>query len=277
MVSVSALHTGRLMRPTEGRKRTLTGAITMSNGFILYQGPSMLDEAPIVVIATGIKAKSSNRKTGSMIQTYILRADVSPVEAVKAGLDSSICGDCPQRGDGFKARTCYVNVGQGARSVWEAYKRGTYPVLREADRHLLAGRAIRLGTYGDPAAAPVYVWQPIVAAASLTTGYTHQWRNIGPEWADLVMASADTLGDHVDARELGFRTFRVTLPGDNPVRGEVLCPASEEAGKKLTCETCGACNGNRTGRRGSVYIPLHGSNAGQKGQAALRGRLIAAG
>ena len=49
-----------------------------AKGFILYEGASMLDGAPIVVIAT---MKTSNRKTGDMVQTWILRSDVNPVEA----------------------------------------------------------------------------------------------------------------------------------------------------------------------------------------------------
>ena len=69
------------------------------SGVILYQGPSLLDGAPIVVIATGLE-NSSNNKTGNMIQTHILCADMLPVAAIQEGKDSSICGDCVHRGDG---------------------------------------------------------------------------------------------------------------------------------------------------------------------------------
>lgn len=264
------------------------------NGYVLFEGPSALDGAPIVVIATGINSKSSNRKTGAMVQTYILRQDVSPVEAVRSGADASICGDCPHRSpEGFAGRTCYVNVGQGALVVWKAYKRGAYANGTSPDDgenglrviEAFRGRAVRFGTYGDPADAPLWLWEDLQAVASLTTGYTHQWRNIPNDWARVVMASADTSRDARDAQAMGYRTFRVDYSGrayqDHAQRGarpalrEVLCPASEEAGKKLTCETCGACNGTATGRRGSIMIPLHGSNAGAKGRAALDARLIA--
>ena len=43
--------------------------MAQANGVILYEGPSMLDGAPIVVIATGIRTGSTNVKTGAMIQT----------------------------------------------------------------------------------------------------------------------------------------------------------------------------------------------------------------
>ena len=84
----------------------------MANGIILYKGPSRFDGAGIVCIAIGLKSRSRNRKTGRMLQTYILREDVSPVLAVKMGLDASICHDCAARGNGTgKGRWCYVNLG----------------------------------------------------------------------------------------------------------------------------------------------------------------------
>jgi hypothetical protein len=89
----------------------------MKNG-IIYQGPSLLDGAPIVVIANYSK---SNRKTGGVVQTYILRADMNPLEASKTGADFSICGDCKHKGTPTTdktrktalKRTCYVILGQG--------------------------------------------------------------------------------------------------------------------------------------------------------------------
>jgi hypothetical protein len=59
------------------------------SGVILYQGPSLLDGAPIVVIATGLNA-SSNSKTGDMVQTHIIRADMLPMDAIYNGEDSVV-------------------------------------------------------------------------------------------------------------------------------------------------------------------------------------------
>lgn len=239
-----------------------------ANGYVLYEGPSLLDGAPIVVIATGFKAGSTNRKTGEMVQTYILRQDVEPTEAIRSGADSSICGDCPHRGKVTTdstgqprnvGRTCYVNVGQGPLAVFRAYKAGKYPVQSP----MAIGRMVRLGTYGDPAAVPVEIWQSLLHGAVGHTGYTHQWRD--PRFSDLrslCMASADTAEEADLAHSMGWRTFRVSLdPAKDPIRkGEVLCPASAEAGKKLTCAECRACDG-ANGRRGSIYIPAHGGFA----------------
>lgn len=238
---------------------------------ILWRGKSSIDGAPIVVIATGL-AGSTNGKTGDMIQTHILRDDTSPLDAVKKGLDSSICGSCVHRGDGTgKGRTCYVQIGKAQSGVYKAYKRGSYPDYDPAihDQYL-RGKAIRFGSYGDPAAAPIAIWENLKKLASITTGYTHQWRTAAPEWSGLLMASADTAQDAQDAQAAGYRTFRVA---DEKIKGEVLCPASEKAGKKLQCFECGSCNGNN-GRKGSIYIPLHGPNGKTNGKAQLNDRII---
>ena len=62
---------------------------------IIYQGPSLIDGAPIMVLA---QSNSNNRKTGDMVQTYIQRSDIDPITASRTGQDSSICGDCIHKG-----------------------------------------------------------------------------------------------------------------------------------------------------------------------------------
>lgn len=232
------------------------------NGIIIYKGASLLDGAPIVVIATGLKNKSANTKTGAMVQTYILRADITPVQAVKTGADKSVCGNCPHTGTLGVGRTCYVNVGQGAQSVYKAYMRGAYPIADSGDiTDTGLNRIVRLGTYGDPAAVPVSVWNTLILGATAYTGYTHQWRN-APALKTLCMASADNETDALTARAQGWRTFRVAMPCDAPkMKLESVCPASAEAGKKLTCATCRACDGTGTNRRGSIVIQAHGGFA----------------
>src|SRR5215467_284479 len=61
-------------------------------GVILYEGASMLDGMPVVAIANRITDKSTNGKTGAMVQTWIIRSDVNPVEALENGSDASVCG-----------------------------------------------------------------------------------------------------------------------------------------------------------------------------------------
>lgn len=247
------------------------------SGYVIYDGPSTQDGAPIVVIAvTGHKPPSKmNSKTGDMLQTYIIRSDVDPVSAVHGGLDVSICGDCKHRGDGTgKGRTCYVTLMHGPASVYRAFKRGIYPyagVSRVSDyrdsslmrlreiAELGQGRMVRLGTYGDPAMVPAYIWRALVSGAEGRTGYTHQWRTRA-DLSDLVMASCDNVAEFDLARSSGWRAF-VVRPMSTPVpAGTVTCPASEEAGKRTTCLACHLCDGVRPGdKRKSITIMAHGT------------------
>lgn len=255
---------------------TLSKELQNANGVILYEGPSKLDGKPIVVIATGIKKASTNAKTGAMVQTYILRSDINPMEAVKQGQDASICGNCPHRGnlrdltadealeageEGGKLRSCYVTLIHGPRNVFASYHRGVYPKANAFQAaELLAGKMIRFGTYGDPTAAPFALWKTISMKAKGWTGYSHQWRSIPARWAELVMASADSLADMEEAHALGFRTFRVTAEPFANVKGkEAICPASEEKGKKANCFTCMACMGTGGKAKASIQIAAHGT------------------
>ncbi len=226
------------------------------NGVVLYEGPSMLDGAPIVVIASGLRADSDNGKTGAMIQTFIMRQDVNPVDALKTGEDASVCGSCihrPLLADQTGDPRCYVVVFQAPRSVWDCWKRGGYRHATEADRIMLSGRSFRFGTYGDPMAVPLAAW-PV--APGRRTGYSHQWEDDScqtSEYKKLLMASVDSGSEYMRARANGWRSFRVESNPYNPMMpGEVVCPASEEGGKRATCDTCGLCSGNRWEGRGRV-------------------------
>ena len=100
-------------------------------GYIAYEGPSQIDGAPIVVIVNKIDADSKNGKTGAIVQTFIIRSDISPVEALQIGADAAICGDCAHRPYLIKTGEsdeppCYVQVGKSVQSVFHAYTRGRY-------------------------------------------------------------------------------------------------------------------------------------------------------
>lgn len=228
------------------------------SGYIIYRGPSLLNQQPIVVVA--ITKESKNSKTGNMVQTYIMADNgMSPVESAKILADESVCGDCKhRRGTGG---ACYVNLGQGPRSVMDGVMRGIYPEDLVGACLAAAGRKVRLGTYGDPAAVPAGVWSPLLYNAHSHTGYTHQWRkgkaDHVKQWC---MASTDTAAETVVAKKLGWRTFRVRQADGTPeFSHEMICPASEEAGKRLTCSTCMACSGGTNSKKASVTIVVHGS------------------
>jgi hypothetical protein len=144
--------------------------------------------------------------------------------------------------------------------VWDAWRRGKYPTYDpDQHLHLFRGRVIRLGAYGDPAAVPPSVWRGILSVASGWTGYTHAWRDCDPAYREWCMASCETATQTRQAWERGWRTYRVHLPGEDPLAGEFVCPASAEAGKRLTCQECKACDGALPGgRHVSPTIAAHG-------------------
>ena len=222
---------------------------------IIYNGPSLLDGKPIVVIAT---YSNRNKKTGAVVQTYILCRDINPLEASKTGADFTICGNCIMRGEvttdparkQAKKRKCYVNLGQGVLIVWKAFQRGVYTdgPAKEMGR----GRFVRVGTYGDPAAVPAAVWEDLLSECDTWTAYSHQsgWR------PDVAMQSADTHEQAKDHWAAGRRTFRVLIDlGDLDRTNETLCPASKEAGRRVQCTACKLCKGSTKAK--SIAIVEH--------------------
>jgi hypothetical protein len=219
---------------------------------ILWEGPSPLDGAPLVAICTA----SRNVKTGDMAQVYILRADISPVEAVRSGLDTSICGNCAMRGDGLKGRACYVQLHPGGpAAVWRCYKRGGYQPLHvpEHGAPYFHGVKVRWGAYGDPAMIPEAIVRAVNSYAAGHTGYTHQWRHGFAKWtAGVFMASADTYRGELTARAAGWGTFRVGRPDGSDAHDSVVC-RNERDGTE--CKDCLECDG----RGVAIFIPAHGT------------------
>ena len=240
-----------------------------ATGYIVYRGPSVLDDSPIVMVAL---MNSQNEKTGNLVQTYILvDTGERPTETLRSGNDDAICGDCKLRP--VNSGACYVVVRQGATKVWQRLQQGQYPVLQPAQyAGVFNGRMIRMGTYGDPAAVPISAWKPILRAAGSWIGYTHQWLLQSAEpLRKYCMASVDTAEEKAVANARGWRTYRVRLPDEHLLSKEGICPASEEADHKLTCLDCGACDG-ANGRHGNIAIILHGNHtnfAGTKYRARI--------
>lgn len=233
---------------------------------IIYRGPSLIDGAPIVVIAID---SARNTKTGRMVQTYILRADIDPRDASKSGADASICGACPHRGapttdpkaKQAKNRSCYVLLGQGPLIAYRTMLRGGYPTVtgHAAIAAIGAGKLVRLGTYGDPAAVPSYIWESLISQAAGHTAYSHQAAVATAAFRpDYMMESADNEAQARAAWAQGRRTFRVVASVNNIVLGrEILCPASKEAGRRVTCAQCKLCGGASVPAK-SIAIPDHG-------------------
>ena len=223
----------------------------LERGFILYEGASVLDGAPIVVVAT---LKTQNRKTGDMVQTWILRSDLNPVEASKQKADISICGNCPHRQNTGGA--CYVNIGQAPNQVYKSYKNGRYAKFDiELHGKYLATRKVRLGAYGYPSAVPFDVFKTITDIAQSHTGYTHQiaHKNFDMRYLSICQVSADTPKQALKYQSMGAKTFRVALPNDSLFDNEIECLADS---KGIQCIDCGLCDGTTK----NIAIAVHGTH-----------------
>ena len=235
--------------------------------FEFFRGKSLFTGRPIVGI---VCCDATNRKTGPLAQSYILSADEHPVEHVRAG-SATVCGDCPlqrwitarQQGSGG----CYVVHGHGPAAVWSSWCAGRIRRLddvEDAELQRIFGRCegLRYGAYGDPVAIPRLGWvslETIVTrfAGNVRTGYTHAWREARFQtWRRRLMASVESPEDAFEARELGWRYFRI---GSEKLPGDVLCPSAHK-----TCSNCGACNGSwgAADQRVSIWIAPHGVHAG---------------
>lgn len=221
---------------------------------LLYDGPSRLTGARILVIAT---AQNGNRKIGHMLQFWIVPA-ISPIAAVRSGADDAVCGDCRHRGDGHGGeRSCYVEWWRSVENIWQARAKTIELSPRKfAQRH--AGLQLRIGAYGDPVAVPIDVWEPLLTTAVGWTAYTHQWRLPMARWfRPWCMASVDTAAEQHEAALAGWRTFRVRGPADDLRGDEVACPASAEAGHRTVCASCELCRGAARQAK-HVAIVAHG-------------------
>lgn len=234
------------------------------SGAVVYHGPSQLNKRVMILgIVTGLDGSSDNPKTGPMAQLWILRSDMPPSQAVVARVDDAICGDCGLRGTGFKDRGCYVGVVNAPGSVYRKWQSGGYETRNpgEVNALLWANQLpIRLGAYGDPLALPAWVLRDLTWGIRWT-GYTHAWKQPrAAAYQGLLMASADSPSDQQLAAAQGWRTFRTRAPEQPLMPGEIICPASDEAGKRTTCSACELCNGVKPGdARKSIVIQAHGA------------------
>jgi len=208
----------------------------------LWRGPSLYDGRAIVLIASGLLTPSTNRKTGPMIQTWILSQDNLPTDVVAAGEDSPQCGACPLR-----KNICYVDL-RPVNNIWRNWKKGSVPLW---NKHPFL-YPLRLGAYGDPAMIPLEVWLPIINAAHGWTGYTHQWRWCDPRWKKYLHASVEDASQARVAHEAGWRTYRIALPDEPllPKEGECVYNAAG-----IQCWKCLKCSGSDSK---SIVGRIHG-------------------
>jgi hypothetical protein len=209
----------------------------------------------IVATVTGIHRPSANDKTGDMLQMSILVRKYSPMDSLRKGKDSIVCGDCihSSKANGGEG-DCYVRVEQMPTAVWQSVKGHLIPNV--SPMSIAIGKPIRLGAYGDPGFLPLSVLNAWTVGRKYT-GYTHQWRTLPIGYATYLMASCETAADVRLAHKKGWRTFRTVETAKAPTAtNEILCPFVSTDGK-VQCADCRLCSGTSSKAK-SIVIPLHG-------------------
>ena len=208
---------------------------------ILYQ-----DEKHALIGVFG----SSNRKTGSMIQTWIMN---------KESLEGGFCQDCTS------LDLCYVF--QGKNSIQKKLSRGGYEEV-SID---LSKKRVRVGTYGDPSVFPLQVWKDLNIKKH--TGYTHNWRSPHvQEYKSFLMASVETLESYHLAKSLGWRVFYnlldvyTGLVSIEQVQSEINAIECPNSTHELTCYDCLLCDGSK--RAKDIFIYPHGGKLSKKNALA---------
>jgi len=234
---------------------------TTATTYIIHQGTT--NGQRFFVAASGIITRTQNRKTGDMIQIWIMLEDVNPVAAVVSGLDAAtICTGCPfASGNG-----CYVNAGQAPLGIWQSFKRGLPTLTPKNYARIFGGRKVRFGAYGNPTLIPLAMVKAIAKVSAGWTGYFHNWREMTPAkrkaYNQFFMASTETESSLALAQALQMRVFHVS-----PVQpaNTVECLADSRG---LTCAQCQLCQGWAKPAK-SVWINPHGSRVVRANAAAL--------
>ncbi|MEO1377554.1 MAG: hypothetical protein AAFW70_25400 [Cyanobacteria bacterium J06635_10] len=225
----------------------------LKNSYVVWEGASLIDGSPILLILTGFVSPSANRKTGRLIQSWVLQQEFVPTFAAKHGLDEGICGSCSLKLS--KTGSCYVNLAP-INNMYRKYVACTYSKLSKNEIELLKyyRYPIRIGSYGDPTAVPFDVWKPIILASGSHTGYTHNWLFCDNLWKQYLMASVQSLGEARVAQNRGWRTFRIIAPDASLTQNEILCRNTED--DRNRCDNCYLCDGKSS--KPNIADRVHG-------------------
>jgi hypothetical protein len=266
------------------------------SGFVIYEGkPSFisakyknaklqnakLQNAKDEIVVIQVLTPSKNRKTGNMMQSFILNKNLDPMFANKNGLDLQ-CGSCKLAGEinddpnakTAKDRVCYVSIYQSVLAVFKSFKKGNYPKIdpvelakRINDDPSFDDRGQRHGSYGDTGTVPFHVLDSFQNKLDekkkrTLTGYTNQYTEKNASIHDFLMISANSLEQADQAWQNKKRTFRVLRENEQITKNEILCPFP-----KVQCNECGLCDGRKNAK--SIAIEVHG--AGKKNLLKMAG------
>ncbi len=227
----------------------------LKNSYIVWEGASLIDGSPIVLIITGFVNHTLNRKTGKLLQSWIIQQNFVPTEAAKKGLEKGICGACPLKLS--QTGACFVNL-LPVNNIYRKYFAGSYSKFSANEIEVIKRYRypIRIGSYGDPTAIPFDVWEPIISASGGHTGYTHRWdsNECDSRWKKYLMASVQSESEARMAQNLGWRSFRIIAPDAPLSENEILCRHTED--DRVKCEDCMLCDGKSN--KPNIADKVHG-------------------
>ena len=232
---------------------------TPASPLVGYRGPGLTEEK-VTLAAFCLSIPSLNTKLGDMTQSATFVDVVPPPEAAAEQLDRAICGSCPARRchHGY----CFANFPYWLQNIWYRSKELAADLRRVCDAIRRRRVPHRFGYLGDPVAVPIEVNAAILEAAVEAGGWTMYVRAFerADGWfRDVGMASAHTPEERARAKDFGFRTYRMKLPEEAPLKGEVVCPGSVEAGRRIQCDRCLLCSGHSGRGKTDIVVNVHGS------------------
>jgi len=233
---------------------------------LIYKNPT---QSQIIVFRLGT---TTNKKISASKKKKIVQQYTFSFEQVKNPkkfylYDAGSCYSCKYR----QNNGCYVTKPGPQRfgliAMLKSIKKvgiNNLPVMPsncpEELIKMCDGKYIRFGTYGEPIAIPINWLPKLTGIAKTFTGYTHEWKMDEMQlYKHFFMASTDTPTEFLTAQAFGWRCFNVIDNEDNQkdiLANLVNCPASEESGKKTSCDRCQLCQGTAKKAK-SVFIYKH--------------------
>lgn len=222
--------------------KNFKGSYTIAQS--IYNGESLY---------VAINYESKNDKTGNVHQLQFIPVDMFTDNGFNKSSDDAVCPDTCI----FKVKElCYVILGLAPSAVVKSIKAGNYQ--DKINYPMLAHKPLRLGAYGDCTCLPYEFIEKIVKSAKRGyLNYTHGWLNCDPRFANIAMASVESIPDKELANSLGYRTYRVRPIDGEILPDEILCP--NEKNEFIKCDMCMKCNGTNGKSKKNIVITVHGA------------------
>ena len=221
----------------------------------------VVDMISFYFVVTCLVKPSSNRKTGFVIQTYFIDKSRLTNQPKVFGSKCHNCSAveyCYVTRDKMSVRKALTKLIGGENT---SYKLVSFEQAIQAIK-MSRNTSIRIGTYGDPSIMSIDDLIKICLAKKQLS-YTHFWQDESlQDLKKICMASTANMIEDLEAKALGWRTFRVRLTKDAPVLPTAIqCPYES---KNIQCVKCNLCNGialdDKRKNVSDIWVYGHGSS-----------------